>query len=157
MRGAEDNTSHRLNQTEALTLVRSNDLVAYVRRSRSRRVDLKVKNMLRNRRFAKSINDAAWSEFRKWLEYFALKHNRQAIAVKPHNTSQLCSNCGVKVKKELKVRIHRCDCGCVLQRDVNAAINILERARGGHPQSNAQGVATSTLLGEAARSWGSPP
>ena len=144
-------------KTEALTLVQSNDLVAYVRRSRSRRVDLKVKNMVRNHRFAKSINDVAWSQFRQWIEYFAQKHSRQAIAVKPHNTSQLCSNCGAKVKKELKVRIHKCSCGCVLQRDVNAAINILERARGGQPQSNAQEVAASTLLGEAARSWGSPP
>ncbi len=125
---------------EALTLIQSNDLVAYE--------DLKVKNMVRNHRFAKSISDAAWSQFRQWIEYFADKHNRQAIAVKPHNTSQLCSNCGVKVKKELKTRIHRCDCGCVLQRDVNAAINILEKARGGQPQSNARGVATSTLLGE---------
>ncbi|MDJ0734351.1 MAG: transposase [Nostocaceae cyanobacterium] len=124
---------------EALTLVQSNDLVAYE--------NLKVKNMVRNHRFAKSINDAAWSEFRQWLEYFAQKYGRLAIAVKPHNTSQLCSNCGVKVKKQLKVRTHRCSCGCVLQRDVNAAINILERARGGHPQSNAQGVGASTFLG----------
>ena len=134
----------------ALTLVRSNDLVAYE--------DLKVKNMVKNRRFAKSINDAAWSEFRRWVEYFAWKHNRFAIALKgdasriavpPHNTSQLCSNCGAKINKELKVRIHQCSCGCVLQRDVNAAINILKRATGGHLGSNAQGIATSTLLGES--------
>ncbi len=124
----------------ALTLVQFNDLVAYE--------DLKVKNMVRNHRFAISINDTAWSEFRRWIEYFAKKHNRQVIAVKPHNTSQNCSSCGVKVKKELKVRTHRCKCGCVLQRDVNAAINILARATGGHPESNAQGVATSTFLGE---------
>lgn len=123
----------------ALTLLQSNDLVAYE--------DLKVKNMVRNHCFAKSINDVAWSEFRQWIEYFARKYNRQAIAVRPHNTSQLCSSCGVKVKKELKVRTHRCECGCVLQRDVNAAINILARATGGHPGSNAQGVETSTLLG----------
>ncbi|MGD1913639.1 MAG: RNA-guided endonuclease InsQ/TnpB family protein [Rivularia sp. (in: cyanobacteria)] len=123
----------------ALTLLQSNDVVAYE--------DLKVKNMVRNHCFAKSINDVAWSEFRQWIEYFARKYNRQAIAVRPHNTSQLCSSCGVKVKKELKVRTHRCECGCVLQRDVNAAINILARATGGHPGSNAQGVETSTLLG----------
>ena len=76
MRGAEDNTSHRLNQTEALTLIQSNDLVAYE--------DLKVKNMVRNHKLAKSINDVAWRQFRQWLEYFARKYNRQAIAVKPH-------------------------------------------------------------------------
>ncbi len=124
---------------EALTLIQSNDLVAYE--------DLNVKNMVKNHKLAKSINDVAWRQFRQWLEYFAWKYNRQAIAVKPHNTSQNCSNCGAKVKKELNVRIHKCSCGCVLQRDVNAAINILARARGGHPRSNAQGVAVTTLLG----------
>ncbi len=126
-------------KTEALTLVRSNDLVAYE--------DLKVKNMVRNHSLAKSISDAAWSQFRQWIEYFAQKYNRQAIAVKPHYTSQNCSSCGTVVKKSLSTRTHRCKCGCVLQRDVNAAINILARATGGHPESNARGVAASTLLG----------
>ena len=124
----------------ALTLAQSNDLVAYE--------DLIVKNMVKNHCLAKSINDAAWRLFRQWLEYFSHKYGRQTVAVKPHYTSQICSNCGVKVKKTLSQRTHNCKCGCILQRDVNAAINILERARGGHPQSNAQGIATSTLLGE---------
>ncbi|MEO1559404.1 MAG: transposase [Cyanobacteria bacterium J06632_19] len=123
----------------ALTLVQSNDLVAYE--------DLIVKNMVKNHCLAKSINDVAWRLFRQWLEYFSKKYGRLAIAVKPHYTSQICSNCGVKVKKTLSQRTHACKCGCTLQRDVNAAINILERARGGHPRSNAQGVVTSTLLG----------
>lgn len=137
----------------ALTLVQSNDLVAYE--------DLIVKNMVKNHCLAKSINDAAWRLFRQWLEYFSNKYGRQTIAVKPHYTSQICSNCGAKVKKSLSVRTHICKCGCKLQRDTNAAINILrkarhvdapcgrlcEKTRGGHPQSNAQGVATSTLLG----------
>ena len=125
----------------ALTLVQSNDLVAYE--------DLIVKNMVKNHCLAKSINDVAWRLFRQWLEYFSYKYGRQAIAVKPHYTSQSCSTCGIKVKKSLSVRTHICKCGCKLQRDTNAAINILEKARGGHPQSNARGVATSTLLGES--------
>ena len=140
----------------ALALVRSNDLVAYE--------DLSVKNMVKNHCLAKSINDAAWYQFREWIEYFSDKHRRQYIAVAPHYTSQVCSNCGAKVKKSLSTRTHKCSCGCELQRDHNAAINILVKAlgprddasrkgmpsktaRGGHPQSNARGVATSTLLG----------
>ncbi len=123
----------------ALALVRSNDLVAYE--------DLVVKNMVKNHCLAKSISDVAWRLFRQWLEYFSKKYGRLAIAVKPHYTSQICSNCGVKVKKTLSQRTHSCKCGCTLQRDVNAAIVILERAREGHSQSNAQGVTATTLLG----------
>ncbi len=123
----------------ALALVSSNDVIAYE--------DLIVKNMVKNHCLAKSINDVAWRLFRQWLEYFSKKYGRLAIAVKPHHTSQICSSCGIKVKKSLSQRTHICKCGCTLPRDVNAAINILERARGGHPQSNAQGVAATTLLG----------
>ncbi len=101
----------------ALALVQSNDLVAYE--------DLVVKNMVKNHCLAKSINDVAWRLFRQWLEYFSKKYGRLAIAVKPHYTSQICSNCGVKVKKTLSQRTHSCKCGCTLQRDVNAAIVIL--------------------------------
>lgn len=123
----------------ALALVSSNDVIAYE--------DLLVKNMVKNHCLAKSINDVAWRLFRQWLEYFSKKYGRLAIAVKPHYTSQICSSCGVKVKKTLRQRTHVCKCGCTLQRDVNAAINILERAREGHSQSNATGLATSTFLG----------
>lgn len=123
----------------ALALVSSNDVIAYE--------DLIVKNMVKNHCLAKSINDVAWRLFRQWLEYFSKKYGRLTIAVKPQYTSQICSSCGVKVKKTLSQRTHICKCGCNLQRDVNAAINILEKATGGHPESNAQGVATSTLLG----------
>ena len=65
-------------------------------------------------------------------------------------TSQKCSDCGAIVKKSLSTRTHKCTCGCELQRDVNAAINILNlaKAREGHSQSNATGLVTSTLVGE---------
>ncbi|BAZ26326.1 IS891/IS1136/IS1341 transposase [Kalymmatonema gypsitolerans NIES-4073] len=111
--------------------------------------ELNVKGLVRNRRLAKSISDVAWSAFRRWLEYFAIKFGTQVVAVPPHYTSQKCSGCGNVVKKGLSTRTHTCKCGCVLQRDVNAAINILSKAKstGGHPGSNAWGVATSTLLG----------
>jgi putative transposase len=121
---------------------KANALVAYE--------DLNVKNMGRNHCLAKSINDAAWSTFRQWLEYFAVKFNSVVVAVIPHYTSQKCSNCGAIVKKSLSTRTHKCGCGCELQRDVNAAVNILNIAknRGGHPRINATGVGVSTLVGQ---------
>ena len=108
----------------ARALCQSNDLIAIE--------DLQVKNMVRNHKLAKSISDASWSMFRTWLEYFGQVFNREIVAVKPHFTSQNCSSCGEVVKKSLSVRTHVCSCGCRLDRDHNAAINILNRA--GHAQ-----------------------
>jgi putative transposase len=105
----------------ARCVVQSNDLVAYE--------DLQVRNLVRNRKLAKSISDAAWSAFRDWLEYFGKVFGVSTLAVPPHYTSQNCSNCGEVVRKSLSQRTHRCpDCGLVLDRDWNAAINILELA-----------------------------
>ncbi len=105
--------------------------------------------MLKNHCLAKSIADASWYQFRQWIEYFANKFGKVAVAVPPQYTSQECSQCKRLVRKSLSTRTHICQCGCVLHRDTNAAINILLKAksRGGHPQSNAKGVAASTLLG----------
>jgi hypothetical protein len=50
---------------------------------------------------AKSINDAAWYQFREWIEYFGVKFGKITIAVAPNYTSQNCSNCGETVKKSL--------------------------------------------------------
>ncbi len=128
----------------ARNVCKSNDLVAYE--------NLPVRNLLKNHCLAKSIADVSWSNFRRWLEYFASKFGRTAIAVAPHYTSQKCSNCGVIVKKSLSTRTHVCSCGCRLHRDQNAAINILNLARQaslGHRQSNAVGVGVTTLLGES--------
>nr|MDZ8013332.1 RNA-guided endonuclease TnpB family protein [Nostoc sp. ZfuVER08] len=121
---------------------KANALVAYE--------DLNVKGMVKNHCLPKSINDASWSLFRHWLEYFAVKFNSQVVAVNPRMTSQKCSDCGAIVKKSLSTRSHVCGCGCELQRDHNAAINILNLAKAslGHKQSNATGLVTSTLLGE---------
>ena len=105
---------------KALRLCQSNDLIAYE--------DLKVKNMVRNRHLSKSISDAGWSKFRQWLEYFGRKYGRVTVAVPPYNTSQNCSNCGKKVSKTLSTRTHICShCGYVEDRDVNAALNILQK------------------------------
>jgi putative transposase len=120
---------------------KSNDLVAYE--------DLKVANLLKNHCLAKSIADASWYQFRQWIEHFATKFGRLAVAVPPQYTSQECSQCKAIVKKSLSTRTHVCSCGLILQRDWNAAINILLKAksRDGQSRSNANGVGTSTLLG----------
>ncbi|MGL5805619.1 MAG: RNA-guided endonuclease InsQ/TnpB family protein, partial [Xenococcaceae cyanobacterium] len=132
---------------KALRLIQSNDLVAYE--------DLKVLNLVRNKKLAKSINDAAWSQLRKWIEYFGVKYGRLTIAVPPQYTSQDCFNCGVRIKKSLSVRTHVCECGYCEDRDINAALNILKKATQGHWGSwseqldrNAWGEKTSTLVGE---------
>lgn len=88
--------------------------------------DLRIKNMVKNHRLAKSISDASWSKFIEYTTYKAESAGRKVIFVNPRNTSQTCSGCGVIVKKSLSVRVHKCPhCGLVLDRDVNAAINIL--------------------------------
>ncbi|MGB3404480.1 MAG: transposase [Microcoleaceae cyanobacterium] len=103
----------------ALRLIQSNDLVAYE--------DLNVKGLVKNRHLSKSISDAGWSTFRRWLEYFGYKYGKATVAVPPHNTSQNCSNCGEKVKKSLSTRTHVCPhCHYVEDRDINAAKNILQ-------------------------------
>ncbi|NQZ61611.1 transposase [Crocosphaera sp.] len=130
----------------ARCVIQSNDLVAYE--------DLRIKNLVKNHCLAKSINDAGWYQFRKWLEYFGVKMGRITVAVNPAYTSQNCSNCGAVVKKSLSTRTHVCACGCRLDRDENAAINILNRALGttGHVGTwildpNASGDLSSTFVG----------
>jgi putative transposase len=90
----------------------------------------------------------AWGLFRQWVEYFAKKYGRVAIAVDPRGTSQICSGCGQEVKKTLAIRVHNCSCGLTLNRDENAAINVLNRATTGRVGSQAQGEKTATLFGE---------
>jgi putative transposase len=103
----------------ARCVIQSNDLVAYE--------DLMVRNMVKNRKLSKSISDAAWSAFRDWLEYFGKVFGVATIAVPPHYTSANCSSCSYVVKKSLSTRTHKCHhCGFVLDRDWNAARNILE-------------------------------
>jgi putative transposase len=131
----------------ARCVITSNDVVAYE--------DLRIKNMVRNHCLAKSINDAGWYQFRVWLEYFGKVFGRITIAVPPAYTSQECSSCGVVVKKSLSTRTHICRCGCQLDRDHNAGINILNSGLGtaGHvgtsvlDAESASGESTSILVG----------
>jgi putative transposase len=133
----------------ALRLIQSNDLIAYE--------DLSVKNMVRNQKLAKSINDAGWSSLREWVEYFGSKYGKATVAVPPHYTSINCSGCGTAVSKTLSTRTHKCpNCKLELDRDVNAALNILLKALRtvGHTgtwevdnQLNAWGEKISTRVG----------
>lgn len=75
----------------------------------------------------RNILDASWSMFFDQLENKAEEAGFRVIRVDPRGTSQVCSGCGCVVKKTLKDRIHECpECGLVLDRDLNAARNILK-------------------------------
>jgi putative transposase len=88
--------------------------------------DLQVANMVRNRHLAKSISDASWAQFRTILSFKAACAGRRVVAIPPAYTSQDCSGCGERAYKTLSVRTHVCPCcGLVLDRDENAARNIL--------------------------------
>lgn len=93
--------------------------------------NLNVNGMARGR-LAKSILDACWSQFTSQLTYKAENAGGAVVRVNPAGTSQECSQCGKTVPKDLSVRIHSCECGCVLDRDLNAARNILRRALNQH-------------------------
>ncbi len=109
---------------QASTLVSSHDLIAYEH--------LQIRNMLKNRHLAKSIHDAGWGAFLRWVKYYGAVHRIAVIAVEPHFTSQACSQCGTRVYKSLSIRTHICtSCGVVLDRDHNAALNILAKALDG--------------------------
>jgi putative transposase len=90
--------------------------------------DLNIKSMLRDgtRGLSKSISDASWNLLLRLISYKAESAGSKAIFVDPRNTSQMCSFCGAMVPKQLKDRIHKCPfCGLEMDRDKNAAINIL--------------------------------
>jgi putative transposase len=90
--------------------------------------------------YGKSINDAGWGEFTNMLSYKAESAGSRLVFVNPANTTKKCSGCGETVIKELWERQHDCpSCGLSIDRDLNAALNILARATGGTPGSNACG------------------
>jgi putative transposase len=102
-------------------LVDNYDLIAFE--------DLNVQGLMKNHHLAKSITDAGWNGLVQLVMYKAESAGRQVVWVDPRQTSQKCSTCHEIVKKTLAERIHRCHhCGTELDRDVNAAINILARA-----------------------------
>jgi putative transposase len=118
---------------QANTLITSSDLIAYE--------DLQIRNLVKNHRLAKSISDAAWGQFLTWVKVYGQLHDVPVIAVAPQFTTQECSGCGKRVYKALSQRTHVCpQCGLVLDRDHNAARNILASAldgTGGHSGTDA--------------------
>ncbi|GAA1950137.1 RNA-guided endonuclease InsQ/TnpB family protein [Kitasatospora viridis] len=89
--------------------------------------DLSVRNMLKNKRLARAISDASWSELRTMLNYKCAWYGRELVTIdRWFPSSKLCNVCGVvRVDLPLNVREWTCDCGAVHDRDVNAARNIL--------------------------------
>ncbi len=93
--------------------------------------DLRITNMVRNRRLSKSILDSGWGYFREQLTHKAASAGRVVVFVNPAYTSKCCSNsnCGAMFQNfDLSTRWVNCACGLSLDRDHNAAINILSRA-----------------------------
>ncbi|AOY83356.1 MAG: transposase [Moorea sp. SIO1G6] len=122
----------------AKKLLDNHDLVAHEK--------LNIKGLARTK-LAKSVLDAGWGQFLSILSNKAENAGLITKAVNPRNTSQNCSNCGQKVPKKLKDRIHSCPhCGYTADRDVNAAKNILNLAVG-HPVSSKACRATEPLGG----------
>ena len=90
--------------------------------------------------FGKQINDAGWNMFANMIIYKAEEAGCRIVFVDPKNTTQECSNCHRIIKKELLERMHICPfCGLKIDRDINAARNILIRATEGHSGSQASG------------------
>ena len=95
--------------------------------------------MVQNGHLAKSISDAAWGMFRRVLSEKAASAGRQVVEVNPAYTSQDCSGCGYRARKKLSERWHFCPmCALSLDRDTNAAVNILQTAVGLHSVRKAE-------------------
>jgi IS605 OrfB family transposase len=134
-------------------LISSHDLIALE--------DLKVRNLVRNRRLAKAISDVGWARLRWWVEYYGQLQGVLVVAAPPESTSQDCSGvlpdgspCPARIRKSLSVRTHRCPrCGLLLDRDHNAALMILQhglalaRGNGRWPQQAGEPTEPTELSG----------
>jgi putative transposase len=133
-----------LHHKAALSLVRHYDIISYE--------DLQTANLVQNHHLAKSVGDAGWSAFVGILSFKAACAGRSVVAVPPAYTSQKCSGCGREMWNGLSVRWHECpyeDCGVSLDRDHNAALNILAL---GKKQRNGAGQAPQAPMWPAGAS-----
>ena len=97
--------------------------------------DLSISNMVQNKHLSKSISDASWAAFFEWCGNIAERDGFHFHQVDPKHTSQTCSACGEKSPKKLSLAIRTFDCsfcGNSIDRDHNAALNILLRAARAH-------------------------
>jgi len=102
--------------------------------------NLKVSGMLKNHCLARSISDAGWSELVRQLEYKSLWHGSQLVKIdRFFPSSKVCSGCGaIKDELPLSERRYHCEvCGLVMDRDLNAARNILHWSMGSSPRIDA--------------------
>ena len=109
-----DDFSHKISRN----LGKNHDLITFE--------DLNIKGMARNHHMAKSIADASWGRIVQYTMYKAESAGTVVILVNPMYTSRKCSRCG-NIRKDLKLsdRIYHCNsCGLIIDRDLNAAINI---------------------------------
>lgn len=107
--------------------------------------NLNIKGMVQEK-FGKQINDAGWGTLASMLCYKAENAGCKVVFVNPKGTTQECSRCGTVVPKTLADRVHNCpSCGLILDRDLNAAYNILKRCTVGHTEINACGVVPSGI------------
>jgi putative transposase len=91
----------------------------------------KMSSWTSSRPLNKSMRDVAWFDFFNKLRFKAEEAGREVIEVPAAGTSQLCSRCGANVPKNLSVRVHDCpNCGLIIDRDWNSAINILKLGQG---------------------------
>ncbi len=111
--------SNHLHQGSA-RLLRDYDVIAFEA--------LNIKGLARGV-LARDVHDASWGRFISMLRYKAERAGARLIEVDPQDTTQDCSACGAKVPKRLADRVHECpDCGLFVDRDLNSARNVLNRA-----------------------------
>lgn len=113
---------------EAAKLVKQFDRIAVE--------ELNIRGMVKNHHLAKAISSVSWAQWFEILSNKAERAGRQFEKVSARYTSQDCSSCGHRQKMPLAMRVFVCgDCGHSLDRDVNAAINILVRASDPEPKA----------------------
>jgi putative transposase len=99
-----------------------------------------------NKTISRNIADVAWGQFVQFTAYKAANAGRRVALVNPRGTTQMCSGCGEIVPKDLSVRLHNCPhCGLILNRDHNAALNILALGL--------QSMGTQSLEAQVLKAW----